>query len=73
MPDWWRANARKLLGEYSARTFSRQWTASRLLQDISREIGKDVTRPAPSAAIRPNGSVNSSKLERLAHVELIAI
>ena len=66
-PDPARAYARKLFSEWSERTFATYWSAMQRL-DVG---GEDAKRAALAAAIRPNGSINVSKLARIADQELM--
>lgn len=72
VPNTYRGAVRKTLGEWSARTFQRYWSAVRLLGDLGRESGNEgLGASVLREAIRPNGSINVSKLERLAHRHLL--
>jgi len=61
-----RAFTRKQFAEWSDRTFATYWSALRRLE----AAGAD-PRVALVAAIRPNGSINVSRLARIADQELM--
>ena len=62
-PDSYRAAVRKMMAEMSDRTFDTFWAAFCTIRTFD---GDDALQAALKAATRPNGSLNVSKLSRLA-------
>ena len=72
-PDPMRRFTRKQLSEWSDRTFVTFWRARRVLDDLVKLgiISDEERRAAHSVATRPNGSINVSKIARIADALLV--
>jgi|SRR5512134_3710316 hypothetical protein len=72
-PDPARATMRRLFSDWSDRTFARYWKAHQLLVALMQEgaLDRDGYEQAIKDSTRPSGSINVTRLSRIAEGRLM--